>query len=357
MATVSANVARLHSELRIASTLLATLAAVCVTALGAYLYRSVMQPLGRINRAARAIAGGQFDHHLETTGSAEFASLSATFNSMADTLAEQRDSTLAARKRLGDEVDARTRELSEANARLRSVDSRRAQLLADVSHQLRTPLTIVRGEADVALRGEHTEEEQHQALLRIRGQAQALGELLEELINFARADNQTYEYVPERVTMEEVAAAAVQDGRALADGREIKIEARFNQQASWINADFSRLKQALVIGLDNAVKHSPPGASIHVETNGAGGQVGVSICDEGPGIAEEDLPHVFERFYRSRSESDLFNAGLGIGLAIAKHIVDRHSGTITLENRPEGGACFRIVLPAFSEHVDEDTRH
>jgi len=155
--------------------------------------------------------------------------------------------------------------------------------------------------------------------------------------------------VAERISVEELAAAAVHDCKFLADVREINLDSTFCKQPCWVSGDFGRLKQALVIGLDNAVKHSPPGATIRVRTESEGGQVSISITDEGPGIAAEDLPHVFERFFRSRRGGEILNSGLGIGLSIAKDISEQHAGSVSLENGPNGGARFQIVLPAFGE--------
>jgi signal transduction histidine kinase len=343
----SANIAQVQFNAAVAAALLASLCLVCLVALGAYLYRSVMRPLDQLGQAILAVGEGKFDHHVDAAGGGEFSALSAAFNNMADTLAEQRGTMTADRKRLGDEAEARTQELSGARARLRAVDSRQAQILGEVSHQLRTPLTVIRGEADVALRGQHSAEDHHEALVRIQGQAQAMGRLLEDLINYARADALGHQLVAERISVEEIAAAAVQDCKFLADVREINIDSTFCRQPCWVGGDFGRLKQALVIGLDNAIKHSPPGGTICVRTESEGGQVSISITDEGPGIAAEDLPHLFERFFRSRTGGEPLNSGLGIGLSIAKDIGEQHAGSVSLENRPNGGARFQIVLPAF----------
>ncbi len=347
MTDESANIAQVQFNARLASAVLASLSVLCLVVLGAYLYRSLMRPLDNIRHAIRAIGEGKFDHRVEAAGRDEFSLISKTFNETADALAEQRVSMTADRKRLGDEVEERTRELSGALVRLRSVDSRQAQILSEVSHQLRTPLTVIRGEADVALRGKHSAEDQHETLLRIQGQARALGQLLEDLINYARSDVQGHQRVAEKISLEEVAAAAVQDCMILADVREVNIASTFSKQPCWVSGDFGRLKQAIVIGLDNAIKHSAPGAKICVRTASDGDQVSVSITDEGPGIAAEDLPHVFERFFRSHRGDELLNSGLGIGLSIAKDIVEQHDGSISLENRAAGGARFHIVLPEF----------
>jgi two-component system OmpR family sensor kinase len=346
MTTESANISQVQLNVRLVSALLASLSLLCLVVLGAYLYRSITLPLDQLRQAIAAVGLGKFDQRVDAAGGGEFSALSAAFNDMATTLAQQHGTVTADRKRLDDEAEARTQELSDARARLRSVESRQAQILGEVSHELRTPLTVIRGEADVALRGKHSAEDQHQALVRIQGQATAMGRLLEDLINFARSDAQGHQHVAERISVEEVAAAAVQDCKFLAEVREINIELTPCNQPCWVSGDFGRLKQALVIGLDNAVKHSPPGATIGLRTESEGGQVRISITDEGPGIAVEDLPHVFERFFRSRKGGEPLNSGLGIGLSIAKDIGDQHAGSVSLENRPNGGARFQIILPA-----------
>ena len=132
----------------------------------------------------------------------------------------------------------------------------------------------------------------------------------------------------------------------LAAPREVAIVLELADHGRHISADFRRLKQALIIGLDNAIKHSPPGTTVSINTSVEGEQVRVAIADEGPGIDEADLPRVFERFFRGRDEADSLASGLGIGLAIAKDIVERHGGSISLGNRPQGGAALLILLPA-----------
>ena len=100
-----------------------------------------------------------------------------------------------------------------------------------------------------------------------------------------------------------------------------------------------------MIGIDNAVKHSPPGSTIRIATTSDERCATVRVADEGPCISGEDEPNVFRRFYRGRQENDMLNTGFGIGLSIAKQIVAQHGGTIALRNRSKGGAVFEIVLP------------
>jgi signal transduction histidine kinase len=258
--------------------------------------------------------------------------------------AERRRSSEAGEK-LSSEVDARTAQLRAANEQLREIDRRRGQFLADVSHELRTPLTILRGEADVALRGEDDPGQQRQSLERIQGQAAELSHLLEDLLEFARSAAEDQPYVMADTQLDEVVTAAAQEAQTLAAPREVTVRLQLGDQGRHLDADFRRLKQALIIGLDNAIKHSPPGTGVTIATAMEGPHAKVSILDEGAGLDEADLPRVFERFYRGQDEEDTLVSGLGIGLAIAKDIVERHGGSISLSNRPEGGAALAILLP------------
>ena len=235
-------------------------------------------------------------------------------------------------------------ELDGARQRLAAIGTRSTQFLADVGHELRTPLTVLRGEADVALRGANPGE-QRQSLERIRGQAAELGQLLDDLIAYARSDSDSQPDARTDLRLDEVVSAAAQEGRMLAEPREVTVAMTLRDEGCHVEADFRRLKQALMIGLDNAIKHSAPGGEVRIETLLAGGQAQINILDQGPGVAPEDQPRVFERFYRGRGEADTLSGGLGIGLAIAKEIIERHGGTIALTNRSGGGAMLAMTLP------------
>ena len=139
--------------------------------------------------------------------------------------------------------------------------------------------------------------------------------------------------------------AAAQDGEMLCATREIRLTAKVEPPGFEFTADFRRLKQALIIGIDNAVKQSPPGSAIAITGRHDGDVAELAIRDEGSGIAEADLPHVFERFFRGHGADGSSRDGIGIGLAVARDIVERHGGQIGLANRPEGGAVLTIRVP------------
>jgi signal transduction histidine kinase len=245
----------------------------------------------------------------------------------------------------GRNLAARNDAVGEAERRLGALEMRRAQFLADISHELRTPVTILRGEAEVGLRGSPRAEELRETLERVQGQAAELGELLEDLITYARADSEEQEYRPTIVPVSEIIAAAANEGASLAEPREVTGATALDDDPL-VDADVRRLKRVLLIGIDNAVKHSAPGGTITIRARRDEGNAVIAVSDEGPGLVEEEKPKVFDRFYRGRGERELHNRGIGIGLAIAREIVELHRGRISLDNRPEGGAVLTITLPA-----------
>lgn len=245
------------------------------------------------------------------------------------------------------DFEARTEELRSANRQLREIDARRAQFLADVSHELRTPLTILQGEADVALLPASKPEDRRRSLERIQDQAAELAQLLEDLIAFARSDAEPQSLTLGPVLIDDLLATVVDEGETLAEPREVTIALALHDRGLWVEADLRRLKQALVIGLDNAINHSPPGSAVAIELAQRAEMVRITISDMGPGLTESDQQRAFERFYRGGTSSNSF--GLGIGLAIARSIVEQHHGTIELANRAEAGAVLTIALPRARE--------
>lgn len=243
-------------------------------------------------------------------------------------------------------VASRDQAVREAERRLGALEMRRAQFLADISHELRTPVTILRGEAEVGLRGTPGKEELRDTLERVQAQATELGDLLEDLITYARADSEEQEFRPVTVPVAELVAAAAGEGGTLAEPREVTVATALEDDGTAVEGDVRRLKRVLLIGIDNAVKHSAPGSTITIRTRRDEGSAVIEVLDEGLGLAEEEKPKVFERFFRGRGERELHNRGIGIGLAIAREIVELHRGRISLDNRPEGGAVLTVTLPA-----------
>lgn len=246
---------------------------------------------------------------------------------------------------LARQADAAAAALRAAQQRLSESEVQHTQFLTDVSHELRTPLTILRGEADVALRSEGDGSEMRLALERVQAQAEEMAELLEDMLALARTDPNDLPFSPTALRIDELIEAAAEEGAVLAEPREVTVATHVGSGPALVNGDGRRLKRALLIGIDNAVKHSPPGGRIALSAERDGDHIAIAIMDDGPGVPEDELPHVFDRFFRGRAEKEMQNRGIGIGLSIAREIVEQHGGRVWLENRPEGGAALRVVLP------------
>lgn len=220
----------------------------------------------------------------------------------------------------------------------RAEDLRR-QLVRDVAHEVRTPLTILRGTTEGLVDGvlepdTETLRSLHEEVLRLTG-------LVGDLETLAAADAAALRLDVRPVDLAEVAGAAVALARGAAADAELALETSL--EAAGTQGDPERLRQVVVNLLSNALRHTPPGGRIDVRTSVEGEHAVLEVLDTGPGIAPEDLSHVFERFYRGSGAEA--SSGSGIGLAVAAELVAAHSGTIEARNRPEGGAAFTVRLP------------
>ena len=254
------------------------------------------------------------------------------------------------RSRLNAEVERRTRELRLAVEALQETDRRKDNFLANVSHELRTPLVTVLGWAEL-LAGEKLGEltvRQRQAAQVIRGSGRRLEAFITELLDFSRHELTRERLVPTAFAAGEVLTQAVVGlGPRFAE-RGLRVRARAARGLPRLWADRDRVVQVLVNLLTNADRHSQPGGSIRVAAaRGAGGAVLVSVADRGEGIAPEHLARIFDRLYQVRDAAAPRDqgSGLGLGLAIARSIVEAHGGTITVRSRVGRGTSFRFSLP------------
>jgi signal transduction histidine kinase len=224
----------------------------------------------------------------------------------------------------------------------RSALRRQREFAADASHELRTPLTVIRSSVDYLQR--HRDEPVAavgDALEDIDDEVRHMTAIVEDLLLLARSDSGAValEHVP--VDLGDVAADGASALGKPANDRGIRVEV--DPQPAVVSGDPARLRQLVMILVDNAIRHSPKDGRVGVAVRALGGGASLMVEDDGPGIRPEDLPHVFERFYRAPGAP---GGGTGLGLAIAAWIVDRHGGRIEVANRPEGGARFVVNLPA-----------
>ncbi|HWB22085.1 MAG TPA: HAMP domain-containing sensor histidine kinase [Gaiellaceae bacterium] len=274
-------------------------------AVGLLVARATLRPVTQLTEDAERIAATRsLRERTDQSRSGELGRLAVAFNTMLDALTD-------------------------------SVSAQR-QLIADASHELRTPLASARTNLEVLeLHGGLTPDTRERILAEAVEELREMTQLIDELVELARGDVQAFALSPVRldqVTEDAVAVTARRSGR----------EIRLDKSPTVVSGSIEPLSRAIANLLDNAVKWSPAGKPIEVSVSSGT----VCVRDHGPGIDPEDLPHVFDRFYRATAARTL--PGSGLGLAIVKQVAEAHGGTITVEAAPGGGAIFSLRLPDLS---------
>lgn len=222
-----------------------------------------------------------------------------------------------------------------------------ARFTADASHELRTPLAAMRAETEVALRDPHlTLDEARDLMTSNLEELSRLSDLSEGLLQLARSDVE--DAIREPVAVADLVQLAVEHIESTANNKRITIIVGKLPTLN-VLGDGRQLKQAVVILLENALKYSQPKTTITVKAAKKDKSVLISVSDQGQGVKASDLPHVFDRFYRAdtaRSQANV--SGHGLGLAIAKQVVEQHNGTITAASKPGKGSTFTIHLPIYT---------
>jgi two-component system phosphate regulon sensor histidine kinase PhoR len=228
---------------------------------------------------------------------------------------------------------------------LRRVDQIRRDFVANVSHELRTPLTAIRGYVEALSEDDVSPQDKRRFLEVIGRHTQRMERLVKDLLRLARLDagQETLDVIACDTRI--LAETVVSDIGHAADERQQHIEVTVAPGAETVRADPAKLHDALRNLVANAITYSPEGSTIRIEVTSARGRVTIAVSDDGPGIPDEDLTRVFERFYRVDKSRARDPGGTGLGLAIVKHLVELHRGRVHAENRPEGGARFMITLP------------
>ncbi len=285
---------------------------------------AALRPLERVIETAGAIDSSRdLDRRVEPPSSKdEVERLATTFNRMLERLA------------------ASDAELREAYAKLEGSLEAQRRFVADASHELRTPLTAIRGNAGLLRQVEDVTPEDHAAALaQIHDEAERMSRLVGDLLTLARADAgrslPRSVPVPLGPLLQEVAGQA----RLLAADRRLEVEV---VRPVEVTGDPDTLRQLALILLDNAVRYTSPGDSINVRLDAKDGEARLTIADTGIGIAQEDLPYIFDRFYRV--DKGRKPGGTGLGLAIARWIAEEHGGTIEVHSTPGTGSVFTVRL-------------
>ena len=219
---------------------------------------------------------------------------------------------------------------------------RQREFAADASHELRTPLTVVRSSLEYVRRHPDAPvSSMEPALDDVDAEVLRLSTLVDDLLLLARSDSGAVSIDRQPLDLGDVAAAAASSMAKPAGAKDVRVVV--DPEPAMVEGDSTRLRQLVMILVDNAIRHSPTGGEVRVAVRRSGTAAYLDVEDQGRGIAPEDMPHVFDRFWRA---SGAPSGGTGLGLAIAKWIVDRHRGFITVSNREGGGAHFRVQLPS-----------
>jgi two-component system phosphate regulon sensor histidine kinase PhoR len=230
---------------------------------------------------------------------------------------------------------------------LRRLETMRRDFVANVSHELKTPITSIKGFVETLLEGAMRDPKETERFLRIvQRQSERLHAIIEDLLNLSRIerDAEAGDIALEQGALKSVLAAALQSCETQARTRGVRLESECDAGlTAWINAPL--LEQALVNLIDNAVKYSPAGGAVRVEAAGHEGTIAIRVRDEGLGIEARHLPRLFERFYRVDKARSRKLGGTGLGLAIVKHIAQAHRGQVTVESAPGQGSTFTLRLP------------
>jgi signal transduction histidine kinase len=286
------------------------------------LISSMRRPLEDLVEASGQLAGGDLEARVKVGGLSETATLGAAFNEMAEEL----------QRRAGERDQ---------------LDRMKDEFVLTASHELRSPLTSVQGFAELLLlEREKLSPKQAETAEVILDNTRHLVRLLNDLLDLARSDAGRLTIRPEPTAAAGLVEDAVRTMRAQLDARGQALRLEIAADLPWIEADRDRIRQVLVNLLTNANEYCPEGAGIEVKARPAGAEVEIDVVDDGPGIPEQQLEHIFERFSRGDAGETQRVGGTGLGLAISKSLIELHGGTIEAESTPGVGSTFRVRLPA-----------
>jgi signal transduction histidine kinase len=303
-----------------------TAAVLLILAAAGYLERAVARPIRLAARAARRVAGGDFSGRLPTGGPGEVDQLEQTFNMMAASLEQSRN------------------DLEEQNRRLVESERLKSELVSNVSHELRTPLASVLGFSDLLLKRDLSEEDRHRYLEVIRTEAGRLATLLNDLLDMQRIELGALELVRDEFDLNEL--LSIQTTLYSAQSALHELSFRPAREPLIVDGDRDRLAQVLGNLLSNAIKYSPDGGDVEVRASNIDGQAWVWIRDHGIGVPRDHQERLFTKFFRGDAGRKRGIAGTGLGLVLARQIVEAHGGAIGFESEENRGSTFWIRIPA-----------
>jgi heavy metal sensor kinase len=286
----------------------------CAAAGGYWISTRALAPVDQITQTARTIGAQNLSSRLVVPQTRdELQRLSETLNGMLD--------------------------------RLEASFKKITQFTADASHELRTPVAVMRTRAELSLRKARTAEEYRDVIAEVLTELEKTSGLIEQLMFLARADSgsETVRFTPTNVA--EVLREACHQGSALAEAKQIAFQEEIPDGSIWVQGDATSLRRLFLILIDNAVKYTPANGQVEVSLRQNNGYAITQVSDTGIGIAEADLANVFERFYRADKARTRESGGVGLGLSIGRWITEVHAGTIEVHSLPGRGSTFQIRFP------------
>jgi heavy metal sensor kinase len=286
----------------------------CAAAGGYWISGRALAPVDQITRTARTISAQNLSSRLVVPNSRdELQRLSETLNGMLE--------------------------------RLEAAFKKITQFTADASHELRTPVAVMRTRAELSLRKARSADEYRDVIAEVLAELEKTSGLIEQLMFLARADSGAETLHFRATNVAEVLREACHQGSALAEAKQIAFQEQISRDSMWIQGDASSLRRLFLILIDNAVKYTPASGQVEVSLQRNDGFAVAEVRDTGIGITEADLPNVFERFYRADKARTRELGGVGLGLSIGRWIAEVHAGTIEVRSAPGRGSIFQIRLP------------
>lgn len=300
--------------------LFAPLLLLLAAGLGYWMSRRALAPVDALVRTAREVSGTNLNSRLQ-------------------------------KLRTGDELQRLSDTLNEMLDRIETAFLRVTEFTADASHELRTPVSLIRTEAELALRRSRKEEEYRESLRHILLEAERTTALIEQLLAVARSDSGRESVNLQPLNLSQILRDVAEGWRQVALMRDVNLTAEIGDQNAFVRGDETLIRRLAEILLDNAFKYTPSPGSVRLRLEQTGNKAVLVVCDSGLGIAPEEQTKIFERFYRVDKARSRAQGGAGLGLSIAQWIVAQHGGSIRVESNMGAGAEFRVELPKIATPV------
>ena len=264
--------------------------------------------------------------------------------------------TARGRRMILDQIGTWTTAAAQLQVERHQVERLRTDLLSTISHELRTPLTLIRTSIGLLLDSDPDEEMRQRLLRNIKGSTDRMHALVTDLLDLARLRSDRLALQIRRVDLGELVSGAISLMRPLLDAKEQRVELVVPMLAPAVRGDYRRLERVLLNLLSNANTFAPVGSEITISMREDAREVTIAVQDAGPGITAEAMPHLFEQFFTQRTSSSRHNIGAGLGLPIAKGVIEAHGGHIWVESMVGVGTTVSFALPKLSLQEESDER-